>query len=520
MTRVSSAIISVFDKRGLTAFVSELDRMGVRIYSTGGTHKMIASEGINAVKIEDYTGFPEMMDGRVKTMHPKIAGGILACRNDTEHMKSASDHGITMFDMVVVNLYPFKSTVEKGGEMDDIIENIDIGGPTLIRSAAKNFKDVVVITSHDDYAAVIEEMKNNDGKVSVETKFRLATKAFSHTALYDGYISSYFSKIDHLGNIFREDPEIITLQYVKKETLRYGENPHQKASIYIDNSVSSGTVAFAKQLHGKQLSFNNYMDLESAKNIVADLDEPGVAIVKHTNPCGAAIGRDLAEAYSKALACDPVSAFGSIISVNRELDKNTALLIGDLFVEAVVAPSFCEEAVEILSKKKNIRLIETGPFAKNPEMDWEFKKISGGLLIEDADRAVITAADLQFVTEKRPSENEIRELLFAQNLVKHVKSNAILLVKNGATVGIGAGQMSRIDALEIAVKKATSPVEGCVLASDAFFPFRDSVDTAAKHGITAIIQPGGSLRDKDSIQACNEHGIAMVFTGIRSFRHL
>lgn len=520
MTCISSAIISVFDKRGLTDFVSELNTLGVKIYSTGGTHKMITSEGIDAVKIEDYTKFPEMMDGRVKTMHPKIAGGILACRNNEEHMKSALDHGITMFDMVVVNLYPFKNTVEKGGPMNDIIENIDIGGPTLIRSAAKNFKDVAVITSHDDYALIIEEMKKNNGKISVETKFRLATKAFAHTALYDGYISSYFSKVDHLGLKINEDPEIITLQYVKKETLRYGENPHQKASIYTDNFFSGGTVAFAKQLHGKQLSFNNYMDLESAKNIVADLEKPAVAIVKHTNPCGVAIGKDLADAYKKALACDPVSAFGSIISVNRELDKEAAQLMKELFVEAVIAPSFSAEAVDILAKKKNIRLIETGSFAKNPDMDWEFKKISGGLLIEDADRIIITEKDLQFVTDKKPSKDQIEELLFAQNLVKHVKSNAILIARNGATIGIGAGQMSRIDALEIAIKKANSPVSGCVLASDAFFPFRDSVDKAAEYGITAIIQPGGSVRDEDSIKACNENGIAMVFTGKRSFRHL
>jgi phosphoribosylaminoimidazolecarboxamide formyltransferase / IMP cyclohydrolase len=520
MSKISSAIISVFDKRGLTAFVSELDKMGVSIYSTGGTHKMISSEGINATKIEDYTGFPEMMDGRVKTMHPKIAGGILACRNDEKHMKSAEDHGIKMFDMVVVNLYPFKNTVEKGGEMADIIENIDIGGPTLIRSAAKNFKDVVVITSHEDYAAVIEEMKNNGGAVSIETKFRLATKAFTHTALYDGYISSYFSKINHTGSVLNEDPGIITLQFTKKETLRYGENPHQKASFYVDNSGITGTVASARQLHGKQLSFNNYMDLESAKNIVADFDEPAVAIVKHTNPCGAAIGKTLKAAYESALACDPVSAFGSIIAVNKELDAETAMVMKELFVEAVIAPSFNEEALEILKKKKNIRLIETGTFAKKPDMDWELKKVSGGLLIEDADRRIITEKDLQFVTEKKPSAEEIKELLFAQNLVKHVKSNAILLSKNGATVGIGAGQMSRIDALEIAIKKANSPVDGCVLASDAFFPFRDSVDMAARYGIKAIIQPGGSVKDEDSIIACNEYGIAMVFTGIRSFRHL
>lgn len=520
MGRIKSAVISVFDKRGLTAFVKELDKMGVRIYSTGGTHKMICSEGINAIKIEDYTGFPEMMDGRVKSMHPKIAGGILADRSNSDHVRSAVDNGIEFIDMVVVNLYPFKNTVEKGGEMSDIIENIDIGGPTLIRAAAKNFKDVAVITSHSDYLNVIEEMKSREGELTVETKYDLAVKAFAHTALYDGYISSYFSKVDHEGNEVHKTPEILNIQLQRKETLRYGENPHQSASVYFDGTEPGGTLASAKQLNGKQLSFNNYMDLESAKNMVSDLDEPAVAIVKHTNPCGAATGKDVEEAYRKALACDPVSAFGSIIAVNRELDRETALLMKELFIEAVIAPRFSEEAIEIFKKKKNLRLIEAGDFAKCSGMDLEFKKISGGMLIEETDRSIVTEKDLQFVTEKRPSPEQIRELLFAQNLVKHVKSNAVLLSSDGATVGIGAGQMSRIDALELAVKKANSPVKGCVLASDAFFPFRDSVDKAAEYGISAIIQPGGSVKDEDSIKACNEHGIAMVFTGLRSFRHL
>jgi phosphoribosylaminoimidazolecarboxamide formyltransferase / IMP cyclohydrolase len=315
-------------------------------------------------------------------------------------------------------------------------------------------------------------------------------------------------------------PEILNIQLQRKETLRYGENPHQTASVYFDGTDPGGTIASAKQLNGKQLSFNNYMDLESAKNMVSDFDEPAVAIVKHTNPCGAAIGKDIEEAYRKALACDPVSAFGSIIAVNRELDRETALLMKELFIEAVIAPRFSEEAMEILKKKKNLRLIDAGDFARCSGMDLEFKKISGGMLIEEADRSIVTEKDLTFVTEKRPTSEEIRELLFAQNLVKHIKSNAILLSLNGATVGIGAGQMSRIDALELAVKKANSPVKGCVLASDAFFPFRDSVDKAAEYGISAIIQPGGSVKDEDSIKACNEHGIAMVFTGLRSFRHL
>jgi phosphoribosylaminoimidazolecarboxamide formyltransferase / IMP cyclohydrolase len=520
MGRIANSIISVYDKRGLTAFVSELDKMGIKIYSTGGSHKMIEKEGIDAVRVEDYTGFPEMMNGRVKSLHPKIHGGILACRDDENHMKSAKDHGIEMFDLVVVNLYPFQAVVEKGGNMDEIIENIDIGGPTLIRSAAKNFRNCAIVTSPDDYWEVIDELKNNDGRLSIETRFKLSKKAFSRTALYDGYIGSYLSLISSDGEKIKEDPEIITLQFTKKETLRYGENPHQKASVYVDRSSSSGTVVSAEQLHGKQLSFNNYMDLESAKNIVSDFEQPAVAIVKHTNPCGAAVAETLHEAYSLAFECDPVSAFGSIIAVNRELDEKTAGMISQLFVEAVLAPSFDEKSLELLKKKKNIRLIETGNFAKDPDMDWEFKKISGGLLVEDSDRRIITLDDLQFVTDRKPSENEIGDLLFAQNLVRHIKSNAILIASGGASLGVGAGQMSRIDALEIALKKAARPVVGAVIASDAFFPFRDCVDMAAKAGVRAIIQPGGSIRDKESVDACNEHGISMVFTGVRSFRHL
>ena len=520
MTKISNAIVSVYDKRGLTAFVSELDKMGINIYSTGGTYSMIAGEGIAAVKVEDYTGFPEMMNGRVKSLHPKIHGGILADRSVNAHLDSARDHDITLFDIVVVNLYPFQETVEKGMSMDDIVENIDIGGPTLIRSAAKNFRNVAVVTSPDDYWSIIEELKRNNGELSIETRFELSKKAFAHTAFYDGFISSHFSKIDHAGNKTKDDPEILTLQFTKKDTLRYGENPHQKASFYVDRNAPSGTVATAKQLHGKQLSFNNYMDLESAKNIVAEFDEPAASIMKHTNPCGAAVGKTLCEAYKLALECDPVSAFGSIVGLNREVGEDIAFEISKNFVEAVIAPSFSDKALEILKKKKNIRLVETGTVCKDPDMDWELKKVSGGLLLEDSDRHIVSEADLEFVTEKKPTEEEIKKLLFAQKIVKHVKSNAILLSDGKATVGVGAGQMSRIDSLEIAINKSKKLLKGCVMASDAFFPFRDSVDRASKEGITAIIQPGGSKRDQESIDACNEHGIAMVFTGKRCFRHL
>lgn len=520
MKKISSAIISVFDKTGLTAFVSELEKSGVNIFSTGGTYTMLRKENINASKIEDYTAFPEMMDGRVKTLHPKIHGGILAKRDNEKHMSQAAAHNIQLFDMVVVNLYPFRETVEKGLPLDEIIENIDIGGPSMIRSAAKNYNDVAIITNPEDYYSVLNEMKQNGGFLSSETRYNLAKKAFSLTALYDGYISSFFSQINHKGEKIKDEPDIITLQFTKKEDLRYGENPHQKGTVYLDTRSSSGTIANAKQLAGKQLSFNNYLDLESAKNIVFDFEEPAVAILKHTNPCGVAVGKTLAYAYEKALACDPVSAYGSVIGLNREVDIETANLLSKLFVEVIVAPSFCKEAIDILGKKKNLRLLELGIPCQNPDLDWEIKKISGGLLVEDADRKLVEISDFKVVTEKQPTDKQIEAMLFGQRIVKHVKSNAIVIAGKGETVGIGAGQMSRIDSMEMALKKARKDVSDCIIASDAFFPFRDCVDMAAKAGIKAIIQPGGSVRDDESIAACNEHGIAMVFTSIRNFRHL
>ena len=520
MKKIMRAIISVYDKRGVTAFVSELNEMGVELYSTGGTFSMIANEGIPVKKIGDYTGFPEMMDGRVKSLHPKIHGGILAKRDNEKHLNSAKEHGVELFDLVVVNLYPFKEVVEKGLPMEDIIENIDIGGPTLIRSAAKNYRDVAIVTAPDDYLSIIEEMKENDGSLSLETRYNFSKKAFAQTALYDGFISTYFSQTSCVGEKTAGKPEIITLQFTKKEDLRYGENPHQKATVYSDVNASSGTVATAKQLQGKQLSFNNYLDLESAKNMVNDFDQPAVVILKHTNPCGAAVGNTPSEAYVRALECDPVSAFGSIVGFNRPVDGDVAKLLSKLFVEAIIAPSFDDEARSILKKKKNLRLIELGSVCENPDMDWEVKKISGGLLIEDADRKVVDKSDFEFVTDRKPTEKELSAMLFGQRIVKHVKSNAIVIASEHETVGVGAGQMSRIDSLEIALKKARKEVSDCVIASDAFFPFRDSIDKAAEVGIKAIIQPGGSVRDPEVIEACNEHGIAMVFTRARSFRHL
>ncbi len=520
MKKIKRVLISVYDKRGIVAFANELAKENIEILSSGGTASLLKNEGLAVKKVEDYTGFPEIMNGRVKTLHPKIHGAILCKRDNEEHLKQAKSLEIDLIDMVVVNLYPFKETVEKGSSLETIIENIDIGGPSMVRSAAKNYKDVVIVTSPDDYWKIVEEMKENDGVVSLKTRFYLASKAFSHTALYDGYISSYFSKINERGEEINDFPETLSMQFTKKDILRYGENPHQKAVFYEDSNAPSGTLAKAKQLHGKKLSFNNYIDLEAAKNIVFDFEEPAISIMKHTNPCGAAIGKTLKEAFEKAHSTDTLSAFGSIVGSNREIDEETAKLISKMFVEAVIAPSFSEKSLEILQKKKNIRLIELGMPFIDKENDFEFKKVSGGLLVETADRFLLSEDDFQVVTETKPTKEQLKALLFAQKMVKHVKSNAIVLANNSETIGIGAGQMSRIDALEIAIKKANKEIKGSVMASDAFFPFRDSVDRAVKEGIVAIIQPGGSIRDTEVIDACNEHKIPMIFTGTRNFRHL
>ncbi len=520
MLRVRRALLSVYDKTGITSFASELVKMGVEIYSTGGTYRMLSESGINALKIEDYTGFPEMMGGRVKTLHPKIHGGILANSSVPEHIESMNTHGILRFDMVVVNLYPFREAVEKGKSFEDIIENIDIGGPSMVRSAAKNFKDTVVVTSPDDYYLTASEMEKNDGGISLETRYAFAMKAFSLTALYDGYISSYFSSVDCRGNVVKNEPDIITLQFTKIKDLRYGENPHQLAAIYKDTASSTGTLISAKQLSGKELSFNNYLDLEAAKNFVLEFDEPVACIMKHTVPCGAAVGANPEDAYRKARECDPVSSFGSIVGFNREVDENAANAIKEIFTEVVIAPSFTDDAVKLLSRKKNLRIIELGTPCLSPEMDWEVKKISGGLLLQNRDSYIVSSDDFQIVTKRKPTETEMVDMLFGQKVVKHVKSNAIVLVANGVTVGIGSGQMSRIDSLNIAASKALKPISGAVLASDAYFPFRDSIDKAAELGIKAIIQPGGSVRDSEVIEAADEYGMTMVFTGKRSFRHL
>lgn len=520
MREIKRALLSVFYKDGVVDFSQKLVDRGVVLYSTGGTWQAIHDAGIAVEKVEDYTGYPEMMNGRVKTLHPKIHGGILAKRDDAGHMESLEKHGMVPFDLIVVNLYPFRETVEKGESFDAIIEKIDIGGPTMVRSAAKNFKDVAVVTDPHDYDSLIDEMSNGDNQLSLETRFSLSAKAFAHTASYDGYIASYLSLIDHKGEFRTEHPDSLHLHFIKSKELRYGENPHQKATLYVDPVVREGDLASATQLQGKQLSFNNYIDLDAAKGIVQEFDQPAVAIMKHTNPCGLAIGRSIVDAFTSALETDPVSAFGSVIGINRQVDQETAEMMRPLFVEAIVAPSFSPAALEIFGKKKNLRLIATKTMGVTDFEDFEYKKISGGLLIESKDRFVLTPDHFTVVTEKKPSDEEMRSLLFAQKAVKHVKSNAIIIAKGNRAVGVGAGQMSRIDALEKAIVKSRSEIKGCVLSSDAFFPFRDSIDRAAEIGIVAIIQPGGSKRDQEVIDACNEHGITMVFTGVRTFRHL
>jgi len=520
MRPLHTAILSVFDKRGLVPFAAELARRGIVLFASGGTYAMLKKEKVPVCLIEEYTRFPEMMEGRVKTLHPLIHGGILAKRDDPGHLAAAKEHGITLFDLVVVNLYPFRETVAKKLPYEDIVENIDIGGPALIRAAAKNHCDVAVVTSPDDYQLVIEELDRHAGATSYELRRDLARKAFVHTARYDAAIAEWFSRTDATGGERDETAPFLMLDFVRKETLRYGENPHQKAALYLDGGAPSGTLARARQLGGKELSFNNYLDLEAAKNLVFEFEEPACAIMKHANPCGAAIGESPAEAYERALACDPVSAFGSVIGFNRPVDVATAHLVSKGFVEAIIAPSFEGEALEILRRKKNLRLLELGIPCRAPDRDWELKKISGGLLLEEADRRVVGDADLRVVTKRAPTPEERRRCLFGQRIVKHVKSNAIVICTDRELVGGGAGQMSRVDALEIALRKARRDVTGLAIASDAFFPFRDSIDLAASKGIEVIIQPGGSVRDEEVIAACDEHNMAMLFTGVRSFRHL
>lgn len=506
------ALISVSDKTGVVEFARELTMLDYEIVSTGGTAKALKEAGVAVTGISDVTHFPEILEGRVKTLHPAVHGGILA-KGTAEHMAVLAEHNITPIDLVVVNLYPFQATVAKPGvTLEDAIENIDIGGPTMVRSAAKNHDRVGIVVNPARYDSVVAELKET-GALSLATKRSLALEAFQHTAQYDAAISHY------LSDAFGADPFSGEIAFggQKIQELRYGENPHQKAAFYRSGIPASGTVANAKQLHGKELSYNNIVDVDAAWQLVNEFVQPAAVIIKHTNPCGTAIGETLAEAYHRAYEADSVSAFGGIIAVNRPMDKATAEQIVTTFMEAVIAPSFDEESLDILRTKKNLRLLEIGE--KVPNNDMWIEKVSGGFLVQELDNHVLKAEDVKVVTEKAPTAEQMKELIFAWNIVKHVKSNAIVVTKDGQSLGVGAGQMNRVGSANIAFEQAGEKCKGAVLASDAFFPFRDTIDAAAAAGITAVIQPGGSVRDQESIDACNEHGIAMVFTGVRHFKH-
>ena len=522
---VRRALLSVTDKTGLVEFAKALAGHGVELVSTGGTSKALRDAGLTVKDISELTGFPEMLDGRVKTLHPKVHGGILHMRGNPEHVAAVQSHGIEPIDMVVVNLYAFEKTAQKPGvAFADVIENIDIGGPSMVRSAAKNFEDVAIVTQVADYVALAEELKANSGSLSRATRWRLAKQAFAVTAAYDAGIATALESIEAPEGkaVFVQDALPQTLRVIDTlgQTLRYGENPHQKAALYVDGSGKG--VAAGEQLQGKELSYNNIVDLDACWELVSEFDaasDAAVAIIKHTNPCGASTGATVLEAYKRALEADPVSAFGGVIGINREVDAEAAEEIAKLFVEAIVAPSFTPEAVARFAAKKNLRLVKISP-ADTPRV---LKQVSGGVLVQDADRLRITEAELKLVTERKPTAEEMRALLFAWRVCKHVKSNAIVYARfsegHGQTVGIGAGQMSRVDAARFGAMKAVLPLKGSVAASDAFFPFADGLETVANAGATAVIQPGGSVRDAEVIEAANRLGVAMAFTGVRHFRH-
>lgn len=521
MAAIKRALISVSDKAGILDLARELNSFGVELLSTGGTAKMIRDAGIPVMDVSDYTGFPEMMDGRVKTLHPKVHGALLGLRDNPEHVNAMASHDIEPIDMVVVNLYPFEATVAKEGcSLIDAIENIDIGGPTMLRSAAKNNKFVTVVIDPSDYETVIAEMKQNSGEVSEETNFKLAVKVYQHTAAYDGAISNWLGK--KTAEEHAEFAPTLTLQYHKAQGMRYGENPHQNAAFYVEKNITEASISTAKQLQGKELSYNNIGDTDAALECIKQFNEgPACVIVKHANPCGVALGENLLDAYQRAFSTDPESSFGGIIAFNRELDAETAKAICDKqFVEVIIAPKVSAAAVEVVAKKKNVRLLECGEWPAEAGQRLDFKRVNGGLLVQDAD--LLLSADLKVVTKRVPTAKEREDLEFAWRVAKFVKSNAIVYGKDGMTIGVGAGQMSRVNSARIAGIKAEHAgldVQGAAMASDAFFPFRDGIDNAAAAGITAVIQPGGSIRDEEVIAAADEAGIAMIFTGMRHFRH-
>jgi phosphoribosylaminoimidazolecarboxamide formyltransferase/IMP cyclohydrolase len=509
LRHIRRALISVSDKAGIVEFARELSHFDIEIISTGGTAKTLRDAGITVRDISEITGFPEMMDGRVKTLHPRVHGALLAIRDNRDHLAALEQHGIEPIDLVVVNLYPFAETIKREGvTREEAIEQIDIGGPAMIRSAAKNSRDVAVVVSSDQYASVIDELKKNDSALSLETRESLAQKAFEQTAQYDLTVSSYLA--DSGGPL----PDRLTWTMKKIADLRYGENPHQKAALY--QTATGAGIASADVLSGKEMSFNNYVDAEAAWQLVCDFEQTACAIIKHTNPAGVGLGETPAEAYRKALATDPISAFGGIVAFNRAVDAEAAQEVTKIFTEVVIAPEYDAAALELLRAKKNLRVIR---MKSGGSKGVEFKQIGGGVLVQTPDDHKLDRQHLNVVTTREPSDEEIRALLFAWIVCKHTKSNAIVYARDGQTVGVGAGQMSRVDSVKIGAMRAQLPVAGSVLASDAFFPFRDGIDEAARHGITAVIQPGGSVRDDEVIAAANEHGLAMVFTGVRHFKH-
>jgi len=524
--KIKRVLISVSDKDGVADFAKQLAKFDIEILSTGGTAKLLREEGLTVKDVSEQTGFPEIMDGRVKTLHPKIHGGLLARRDNDDHVKAMNDHGIEPIDMLVVNLYPFVNTVESGADYETCVENIDIGGPAMIRAAAKNHNDVAVIIDPQDYDMVLENMQRNQGGLSQKIRKKLSATAYSRTATYDSNIASWM--IEQMDEDFGV-PRRVNFAGTRKQTLRYGENPHQSGALYITNDSVRPGVASANQLQGKELSYNNINDADAAFELVADFDDPTVAIIKHANPCGVSSGDNVADAYKKALLCDPISAFGGIIAINRPLDAETATLIIEKFVEVIIAPQIKSEALAVLKDKKNIRVLETGAMPQKDQKRRQVKRIAGGLLVQDTDLKCISQHDLKVVSDREPTSQELKDMLFAFRIGKHVKSNAIVYAKNGATVGIGAGQMSRLDSARIAALKAKDAAEmaglpepltkGSVVASDAFFPFADGLIATADAGVTAVIQPGGSMRDQDVIDAVNERGLAMVFTGVRHFKH-
>ena len=555
LRKIRRALISISNKTGAVEFATALREFDVDIISTGGTAKALRDAGINVTDVSDVTGFPEMMDGRVKTLHPKMHGAFLALRDNPEHVASMEEHGIVPIDMIVVNLYPFEETVtEEDVSLEDAVENIDIGGPAMIRSASKNWRDVAVVTDPRLYDGLIDELRANEGSLSLETRQRLAVLAYTRTASYDLAISSYLANqlsdaelekiepLNPLGNLmFIESDELIEggsddsvpgavatgkfrdeidIHLAKITDLRYGENPHQHAALY--SSGESGGIANAEQLHGKEMSFNNYVDAEAAWNLVQDFDETAVAIIKHTNPSGVGIGATNEEAYRRALSTDPVSAFGGIVAFNRTVDATVAASVIEVFSEVIVAPDYDADALEVFRSKKNLRLLRLRTTNNKQRTTTEYKQISGGFLVQDSDTLRITTDQLQIVSKREPTDEELRSMLLAWRVCKHVKSNAIVLANESQTIGVGSGQMNRVDSVRIAAMRAERfdlPVKGSALASDAFFPFRDNVDEAAKMGVSAIIQPGGSVKDADSIAAADEHGLAMAFTGFRHFKH-